>query len=187
MAKSSWNPIDSAVAGTAVIHKRALFAEQKGGCAGCGIALPYAYFEVDHIHPRAKGGGDERSNLQMLCTPCNRHKMVRRQSEFMSTFVHIKDQPAFKARESATDENVLKLETALAVAEEEIRRCMYTIRQLQDELSDVRDILHDNEQFDDDSTFEMLYDIFDFEDSDARLEHHLKTRQAERNAPFVDS
>ena len=30
--------------------------------------------EVDHIVPVAKGGGGELSNLQALCTPCNRAK-----------------------------------------------------------------------------------------------------------------
>ena len=123
MAKSSWNPIDSAVAGTAVIHKRDLFAQQKGECAGCGIALPYAYFEVDHIIPRSKGGGDERSNLQMLCKPCNGHKFTRRQSEFMSTVVRIEDQPAYKARMNPTDENILALEAAVAAAEEKVWQC----------------------------------------------------------------
>ena len=34
--------------------------------------------EVDHIVPVAKGGGGELSNLQALCTPCNRAKRDKR-------------------------------------------------------------------------------------------------------------
>lgn len=33
--------------------------------------------EIDHIHPRALGGGDEEDNLQVLCTSCNTSKGAR--------------------------------------------------------------------------------------------------------------
>lgn len=32
---------------------------------------------VDHIHPRAWGGGHERTNLQGLCTDCQKRKAQR--------------------------------------------------------------------------------------------------------------
>ncbi|AKG94512.1 hypothetical protein Shpa_1 [Paracoccus phage Shpa] len=33
--------------------------------------------EVDHITPKAKGGTDEHSNLQALCSPCHKIKTAR--------------------------------------------------------------------------------------------------------------
>lgn len=41
-------------------------------CAYCGAqGVP---LEVEHIHPRAKGGTDRLSNLTLACQPCNEHK-----------------------------------------------------------------------------------------------------------------
>jgi 5-methylcytosine-specific restriction endonuclease McrA len=42
-----------------------------GRCAFCGAMHELT---VDHIIPRAKGGGSHRENLQCLCGPCNRWK-----------------------------------------------------------------------------------------------------------------
>jgi 5-methylcytosine-specific restriction endonuclease McrA len=41
-------------------------------CAYCGAEnVP---FEIDHIHPRSKGGSDRVSNLTLACRPCNQRK-----------------------------------------------------------------------------------------------------------------
>jgi len=41
-------------------------------CAYCGTAgLP---FEIDHVHPRAKGGSDRVANLVVACHRCNQRK-----------------------------------------------------------------------------------------------------------------
>ncbi len=44
-------------------------------CVVCGDAAN----EVDHIRPRARGGGDDWSNLQALCKPCHSRKTAREQ------------------------------------------------------------------------------------------------------------
>ena len=54
--------------------KSRLFEEQKGDCNGCGIHLPIHQFEIDHIVPKSKGGGDYYENYQLLCGSCNRIK-----------------------------------------------------------------------------------------------------------------
>ena len=43
-------------------------------CEICGHPFPYDYLEIDHIHPKADGGGWELHNLQLLCSRCNRRK-----------------------------------------------------------------------------------------------------------------
>lgn len=43
---------------------------QRGRCAYCRDRLA-AGFHVDHIIPRAAGGSNERSNLQLACADCN--------------------------------------------------------------------------------------------------------------------
>jgi 5-methylcytosine-specific restriction endonuclease McrA len=41
-------------------------------CAYCGAEnVP---LEIDHIHPRSKGGSDRVSNLTLVCRPCNQRK-----------------------------------------------------------------------------------------------------------------
>ena len=57
--------------------KAHLGKKQKGKCGGCKRKLPADLYEIDHIHPVSKGGGNELANLQLLCGPCNRSKGSR--------------------------------------------------------------------------------------------------------------
>lgn len=43
-------------------------------CRYCGKRAPETELEVDHIFPRADGGGDEMDNLATTCRDCNRGK-----------------------------------------------------------------------------------------------------------------
>ncbi len=44
-------------------------------CQMCGAtAQDGAKLEIDHIHPVSKGGGNDLSNLQVLCRDCNAGK-----------------------------------------------------------------------------------------------------------------
>jgi CRISPR-associated endonuclease Csn1 len=47
---------------------------QQGMCLYCGTALTLATTELDHIVPRANGGGNTRDNLVAVCRPCNQEK-----------------------------------------------------------------------------------------------------------------
>ncbi|MGC6512525.1 MAG: DNA methyltransferase [Parvibaculales bacterium] len=51
-----------------------LYGMQEGRCAGCDYLFEFRHFELDHIIPKAKGGGDHEDNLQLLCSSCNRIK-----------------------------------------------------------------------------------------------------------------
>lgn len=52
---------------------RALFRRQRGCCACCGRSL-YPAYHVDHVVPIARGGGNDASNLQLLCPRDNLRK-----------------------------------------------------------------------------------------------------------------
>lgn len=43
-------------------------------CQYCGRTPPIVLLEVDHIHPRSKGGSDHEDNLLTSCEDCNRGK-----------------------------------------------------------------------------------------------------------------
>jgi len=57
--------------------KKRLFKQQQGHCNGCNVELEIQHFEIDHIVPKAKGGGDYMENYQLLCGNCNRTKGAR--------------------------------------------------------------------------------------------------------------
>ncbi|MDR0927936.1 MAG: HNH endonuclease [Ignavibacteria bacterium] len=54
--------------------KERLYKEQNGCCNGCGNEYLMKDMEIDHIIPKAKGGGDYYENYQLLCGNCNRIK-----------------------------------------------------------------------------------------------------------------
>ena len=54
--------------------KHQLFGMQEGRCNLCKHEIDFRHMEVDHVMPRAKGGPDDDTNLQLLCGHCNRVK-----------------------------------------------------------------------------------------------------------------
>ena len=53
-----------------------LYAAQNGRCIYCNKQFQQKY-HVDHIQPISRGGTNNRSNLQLLCKPCNLAKHCR--------------------------------------------------------------------------------------------------------------
>ena len=59
------------------VKRKAVLEAHAGLCAACLlVGLVTVATEVDHIVPKAKGGGDEESNLQPLCSDCHRKKSL---------------------------------------------------------------------------------------------------------------
>jgi site-specific DNA-methyltransferase (adenine-specific) len=54
--------------------KESLYKEQNSLCNGCSHEYLLKDLEIDHIIPKAKGGGDYYENYQLLCGSCNRMK-----------------------------------------------------------------------------------------------------------------
>lgn len=49
---------------------------QRHRCAYCRVNVSDCY-EIDHIVPLARGGADDRRNIQIVCAPCNRQKQAK--------------------------------------------------------------------------------------------------------------
>jgi site-specific DNA-methyltransferase (adenine-specific) len=54
--------------------KERLYKKQNGLCNACGTKFDIRHLEIDHIIPKAKGGGDYYENYQLLCGSCNKIK-----------------------------------------------------------------------------------------------------------------
>lgn len=62
----------------------ALYLLQQGKCVVCKTDLKNKY-DVDHITPLSKGGGNSVRNLQLLCIHCNRSKHAKDPLDFMQS------------------------------------------------------------------------------------------------------
>jgi 5-methylcytosine-specific restriction endonuclease McrA len=59
----------------------ALMASQRGKCVYCRIDISKSY-QVDHIVPVARGGSNDKGNLQLLCKACNLDKRAKDPLEY---------------------------------------------------------------------------------------------------------
>lgn len=68
------------LAGTEV--REYLLAKWQRACAYCGVTqVP---LNIDHVHPRSRGGTDRISNLTLACIPCNQKKNATPIEEFVT-------------------------------------------------------------------------------------------------------
>jgi 5-methylcytosine-specific restriction endonuclease McrA len=54
--------------------KREVWQESQHECSNCKSTFA---LEMDHLHPRAKGGGNTKDNLRILCRACNQRAAIR--------------------------------------------------------------------------------------------------------------
>ena len=62
-----------------------LMHAQRGKCAVCKTSIAGAPYHLDHIKPLARGGTNQRTNLQLLCPPCNLSKSAKDPIDFMQS------------------------------------------------------------------------------------------------------
>ena len=62
-----------------------LLVAQRRRCAACRCGLDESSYHLDHIEPIARGGTNERGNLQLLCPSCNLTKSAKDPVEFMQS------------------------------------------------------------------------------------------------------
>ena len=55
-------------------NKYLLYYIQMGSCVHCKKKLTFDEITIDHKRPKSRGGGDEYSNLQLMCGSCNVEK-----------------------------------------------------------------------------------------------------------------
>lgn len=61
---------------------RGIWKLQRGRCAYCPAHLGLVRVNVDHIVPIRRGGTNWRSNIQLLCAPCNQRKNAKDPIDF---------------------------------------------------------------------------------------------------------
>ena len=69
--------------------KRELHKAQGGKCMYCGRKPGIDLMDVDHKNPMAKGGSDQKRNLQLLCRSCNTRKGATTDRQFRTKFKSI--------------------------------------------------------------------------------------------------
>lgn len=67
-----------------------LYSKQNKRCIGCLDEYSKRNMEIDHIEPKSKGGTDDPSNLQLLCSTCNRMKGTSSQAVFLAKTDHLR-------------------------------------------------------------------------------------------------
>jgi site-specific DNA-methyltransferase (adenine-specific) len=71
--------------------KERLFKQQEAKCNACNTEMRLVDFEIDHIIPKSKGGGDYYENYQLLCGNCNRIK-GNRPMEYLRMKIKVREE-----------------------------------------------------------------------------------------------
>lgn len=69
------------------LNRRNLFARDRNQCQYCGHTFPTSELSIDHVLPRAQGGGDTWENLVCACVRCNAKKGGRTPEQAHMSFV----------------------------------------------------------------------------------------------------
>ena len=77
IARQAWKEMETGVKERTGLTPKLRFSILKRDafkCQLCGATAPEAKLEIDHRHPKSRGGKDNHENLWTLCFACNRGK-----------------------------------------------------------------------------------------------------------------
>ncbi|MCE7974829.1 MAG: HNH endonuclease [Leptolyngbya sp. PLA1] len=75
------------------LNRRNLFARDRNRCQYCGRIYPTSDLSIDHVRPRAQGGGDSWENLVCACIRCNAKKGGRTPDEAHMRLIRKPERP----------------------------------------------------------------------------------------------
>jgi 5-methylcytosine-specific restriction endonuclease McrA len=78
---------------TVKLNRRNLFARDRNKCQYCGRIYPTNDLSIDHVLPRAQGGGDTWENLVCSCIRCNARKGGRTPDQASMKLVRKPERP----------------------------------------------------------------------------------------------
>ncbi|GBE55828.1 AP-4-A phosphorylase [archaeon BMS3Bbin16] len=87
----------------------------EGRCELCGVTKKERPLDVDHIIPRSKGGKNKLSNLQVLCSKCNRTKGNKDSTDFRQSEKGDFEEDCIFCKKEFQSEKIFENDTVFAV------------------------------------------------------------------------
>ena len=69
--------------------KNELMSRQSNTCSYCGSRRIARSMDIDHMTPVVRGGSNDDSNLQVICSPCNQRKGMMTDTEFRERYARL--------------------------------------------------------------------------------------------------
>ena len=91
--------------------KHRLMRRQNNVCVYCGHRRTAPSFEIDHIIPAVRGGSNDESNLQVICSGCNQRKGLQTDKEFRARYARLVPQRRMTPPNSRISQREFKEET----------------------------------------------------------------------------
>ncbi len=93
--------------------KRSLMRRQDNTFVYCGYRRIAASMDIDHIIPAVRGGSNDESNLQVICSPCNQRKGLQTDEEFRARYARLVPQRALTPPRRRVSQAEFRKETRL--------------------------------------------------------------------------
>ena len=102
--------------------KRCLMRRQDNTCTYCGHPRRATSMDIDHIIPVVRGGSNDKSNLQVICRPCNQRKGPQTDKEFRTRYARLVPQRALTPPRRRISQAEFRKETRLTMQTESVQQ-----------------------------------------------------------------